>query len=79
MSAREALLDALMWGIDGDQTSAGLKQSADKLIKAFAHELAEEIRDNIGRADYPHESQHVKDLVAFGRAQADLIDSEVES
>lgn len=42
------------------------------------HEAAEEIRDNIGREDYPNESESVRDIVSVVRSVADLIDPEVE-
>ena len=54
-----------------------MRQDAGDAVDAFAHQLAEKIRDRIGRFDLPFESERTKEFVAFGRSMADLIDPEV--
>ncbi|MFJ2650857.1 hypothetical protein ACIO1C_29580 [Streptomyces sp. NPDC087420] len=44
---------------------------------AYAHELAEKIRDFVGPWSYPGEAEHVIRHVAGWRSAADLIDPEV--
>ena len=79
MSARDILIGAAYCGFDPERFDP--LQSAVSAVDAYrdevAHELAEKIRNYIGTTDYPDESQRVKDLVAFGRAMANLIDPEV--
>ena len=43
------------------------------------HEAAERIRDNIGREDYPNETQRVREIVSVARSMANLIDPEAKS
>lgn len=59
MNAREALI------IEGADPAT---------IDAYAHELAEVLRDSIGRDDYPGEPEQVTRLVEGYRLAADAID-----
>lgn len=74
MSARDAFLDVLR---SREMVKPGEEWVIDHHLRQYAHELAEQIRTNIGKTDYPGKSQRIKDLIAFGRAQADLIDPEI--
>lgn len=57
------------------------QQQAEELLRpffeAFSHELAEELRDSIGREDYPGESGYVMRFVEGIRCAANRIDPEV--
>ncbi|MFB7823854.1 hypothetical protein [Streptomyces hydrogenans] len=55
----------------------GDAELARKVLDGYAHELAEELRDGIGRADYPGESERAVRFVAGVRYAADQVDPEV--
>ena len=70
MSARDRLTD---------RNDPEWNAIVDEILAEHAHELAEKIRDSIGRTDHPNKSQRVKDMISMARKQADLIDPEVET
>lgn len=61
----------------GKWTPEQIDNALATLGRAWAAEHADKIRDHIGREDYPHESARVRNLVAFGRAMADVIDPDL--
>ena len=78
MSVRDRLIELIQNGGGPHYYTFSIKEAVEIELDTFAHGLADAIRDHIGRTDYPGESQHAKNIVAFGRSMADLIDPEVE-
>lgn len=74
MSARDKILDLLFWAVpssDDDEARA----EAERLVNAFTHELAEEIREaSLGM--YP---TGLCPAISGSREAANLIDPEVET
>lgn len=63
LTPREALHREAMWGL----LNAGVDDAitaANKLIDAYTHELADEIRDNLcGDGGFPDGMRHAADLI----------------
>ena len=80
MSAREELFEALTDG--GWSLAPGEAESVNRLINSFAHELAEQIRDEQDRVEQEERDRfgHLDPETALQgeavRARADLIDPE---
>lgn len=51
----------------------------DRVEAEHAHKLAEQIRDSVGRNDYPGETEYAKAFVAGYRSAANEIDPEVKN
>lgn len=77
VSKRDEILDYL-WLVMPSMDDDEAKVEAAKLLDEYAHELAEELRDNIGRDDYPYESKLTQTYVSGWRGAANRIDPDKE-
>lgn len=83
MNAREELHESMCGSCYG-KFKRGECESVDRLIDAYAHELAEKIRERarrIGESGASATGRHAEDMATRGRAwhtAADLIDPEVQ-
>jgi hypothetical protein len=76
VNARDELFEAMMPTYE-TQYAPGEADAVNALIDNFAHELAEKIRNCIGKDDYPYESDRARNITLGFRMAAVVIDPEV--